>query len=255
METAWSKRFEEFFPGTGGAQETGPPDTYTNPGAHYSLNVPLKDGIDDEQYTSLFRNITGACIQDFDPSAIVLQCGADSLGGDRLGKFNLNITAHADCVDYVKSQCHDRKLLIIGGGGYTPRNVARAWCHETALCTENKLPANLPDNIPFRQAFEGEAKGDGVLLPNLSHLNLRHPNEHTPIYLQGLENNILTQLRYIQGAPSVCMQQIPRDHVKIREEAEARCKEEGEDYDREEAEERRVKLEKNLGGRREYRGI
>jgi histone deacetylase 3 len=33
----------------------------------------------------------------------VLQCGADSLGCDRLGCFNLSIRGHGECVEYVKS--------------------------------------------------------------------------------------------------------------------------------------------------------
>jgi acetoin utilization deacetylase AcuC-like enzyme len=36
------------------------------------------------------------------PSAIVLQCGADSLTGDRLGVFNLTLHGHAECVRFMK---------------------------------------------------------------------------------------------------------------------------------------------------------
>ena len=38
----------------------------------------------------------------YQPGAIVLQCGADSLAGDRLGCFNLSIDGHAECVKFVK---------------------------------------------------------------------------------------------------------------------------------------------------------
>lgn len=31
----------------------------------------------------------------YQPSAVVLQCGADSLSGDRLGCFNLTIKGHS----------------------------------------------------------------------------------------------------------------------------------------------------------------
>merc|ERR1712205_132263 len=59
----------------------------------------------------------------------VLQCGCDSLGGDRLGCFNLSIKGHGDCVNFIKS--YKLPLLILGGGGYTIRNVARCWTYET----------------------------------------------------------------------------------------------------------------------------
>ena len=39
----------------------------------------------------------------YDPGAVVLQCGADSLSGDRLGCFNLSLRGHANCVAFVKS--------------------------------------------------------------------------------------------------------------------------------------------------------
>lgn len=57
------------------------------------------------------------------PSAVVLQCGADSLTGDRLGCFNLTLKGHAEAVKHVKS--FGVPMLVLGGGGYTIRNVAR----------------------------------------------------------------------------------------------------------------------------------
>lgn len=65
------------------------------------------------------------------PGAIVLQCGADSLAGDRLGCFNLSMRGHAQCVEFCKK--FGVPLLLLGGGGYTIRNVARTWTYETAL--------------------------------------------------------------------------------------------------------------------------
>lgn len=71
------------------------------------------------------------------PSAVVLQCGADSLTGDRLGCFNLTLKGHAEAVKHVKS--FGVPMLVLGGGGYTIRNVARwvglgaVWCGWVAL--------------------------------------------------------------------------------------------------------------------------
>ena len=53
------------------------------------------------------------------PSSSPLQCGADSLSGDRLGCFNLSLKGHGDCVTYVKS--FGVPTLVLGGGGYTMR--------------------------------------------------------------------------------------------------------------------------------------
>jgi acetoin utilization deacetylase AcuC-like enzyme len=48
--------------------------------------VPLNDGIDDTSYQTLFRTIMSSVMTRFRPGAVVLQLGADSLIGDRLGK-------------------------------------------------------------------------------------------------------------------------------------------------------------------------
>lgn len=120
----------DFFPGTGNNTEIG-----SGIGKHFALNVPLRDGIDDQSYLSLFKSIVEQTINTFRPSAIVLQCGADSLGCDRLGCFNLSIKAHGACVKFTK--LFGIPLLVLGGGGYTVRNVALAWCYETAYVQLN----------------------------------------------------------------------------------------------------------------------
>ena len=58
-------------------------------------------------------------METYQPSAIVLQCGADSLSGDRLGCFNLTLKGHAKCVEFMKK--YNLPLLLLGGGGYTIR--------------------------------------------------------------------------------------------------------------------------------------
>ena len=55
----------------------------------------------------------------YQPSAVVLQCGADSLTQDRLGCFNLTLKGHAKCVEYMLK--FNKPLLLLGGGGYTIR--------------------------------------------------------------------------------------------------------------------------------------
>lgn len=51
----------------------------------------------------------------FQPEAIVVCGGADSLSGDRLGCFNLSLEGHADCMEFLAK--FGVPLLILGGGG------------------------------------------------------------------------------------------------------------------------------------------
>ncbi len=55
------------------------------------MNFPLRDGIDDESYEMIFKPVMSKVMELYRPSAVVLQCGADSLAGDRLGCFNLSL--------------------------------------------------------------------------------------------------------------------------------------------------------------------
>ncbi|KAF2768928.1 histone deacetylase [Teratosphaeria nubilosa] len=201
----------KFFPGTGDVSDVGLKGTV---GEHFSLNVPIPSGIDDRQYKNLFEKVTGNAIESFKPSAIVLQCGADSLGGDRLGQFNINIKQHGECVSFVKRQ--QIPLLLLGGGGYTARNVARAWCHETALATDNgdNLPDRIPmDLVPRPEAFQGRARGEGKLFPPFQRL---HPNDCKDDDMEWMIKKLDGDLKYVRNAPWVQMEQLPRQGVMDR---------------------------------------
>ncbi|KAJ7002301.1 histone deacetylase 19-like [Populus alba x Populus x berolinensis] len=92
------------------------------------------DGIDDESYHFLFKPLIGKVMEVFKPGAVVLQCGADSLSGDRLGCFNLSIKGHAECVKFMRS--FNVPLLLLGGGGY---NHSKCRSHAGAMRLELHL--------------------------------------------------------------------------------------------------------------------
>ncbi|RYP24765.1 hypothetical protein DL765_000311 [Monosporascus sp. GIB2] len=232
-----------FFPGTGALDDNGPKSEH-NPGAHHAINVPLNDGITDEQYEWLFKTVISKIVEKFRPSAIALQCGADSLAGDRLGKFNLLVEGHASCVEFCKKL--GIPLIMFGGGGYTPRNVARAWAYETAIAIgHNKsIPAEIPAHTPWRERFRQD-----TLLPTLQQI-LGEPrqNRNTPKKLQEIVQHVTEQLRFVGAAPSVQYSVIPPDLGPIRDEVEERLKEEFEEKD----EQGRRLREEGLGDRMEH---
>jgi histone deacetylase HOS2 len=215
-----------FFPGTGDLDRTGP-DNEGNPGSHHAVNVPLGDGIDDEQYEWLFKTIVGKCVDRFAPDAIVLQCGADSLAGDRLGRFNVQVQGHGACVSHCKSL--GIPLLLVGGGGYTPRNVARAWAHETSIAIGADATLNpiIPMHTPYRSHFRYD-----TIFPTLEQI-LGEPraNKNTQKRLQEIVYSITEQLRFVKGAPSVQSSSIPPDLAGLKDEVEDRLREGREEFD------------------------
>lgn len=130
-------KFKEYFPGTGHIDDIG-----LDRGKFYSVNVPLNQGIDDDSFVYMFKKVIEGIMSNFQPNAVVLQCGADSLSGDRLGCFNLSVAGHGECVKFVKS--FNLPLLICGGGGYTLRNVPRCWTYETSIAVNEDIPNTLP---------------------------------------------------------------------------------------------------------------
>jgi len=177
-----------FFPGTGSQEEVGEGE-----GRGFSVNVPLLEGITDEGYMQLFGPVLSEVVDKFRPAAVVLQCGADSLAGDRLGTFSLSNRGHGHCVEKVAAL--GLPLLVLGGGGYTVKNVARCWTYETSLLSGMEIPDTLPNT-----EYQGYFGGQPVLHPEVE---VRHQDLNSQKYLAGLLLQVKQQLRDLEIAPSV----------------------------------------------------
>jgi len=195
-------KYGNFFPGTGHMYEVG-----AGAGRQYSVNVPLKEGMDDVSYEYIFTPIMQMVMDFYKPSAVVLQCGADSLSGDRLGCFNLSTKGHGKCVEFMKK--FNLPLMILGGGGYTLRNVARLWAYETSILCEEELSSELP----YQEYFEYFGP-DFALHPEV---NPRMENANSQQYLASIVETVGRQLKLLQGAPSVQMADMPDCFLKGRE--------------------------------------
>jgi len=137
-------KFKDYFPGTGHIEDIG-----KDAGLYHAVNFPLDEGLDDESFIYIFKPVINKIIENFRPEAILLQCGADSLAGDRLGCFNLSVKGHGEAARYIKS--FNIPTLLLGGGipyinagGYTLRNVPRCWTYETSVILGEELQNEMP---------------------------------------------------------------------------------------------------------------
>ena len=173
-------KFGNYFPDTGHFSDTG-----YGAGNGYSVNFPLAEGMDDESYISIFKPVVSSIMDIYQPGVVVLQCGGDSLSGDRLGCFNLSIRGHGQCVEFVKS--FNIPMLVLGGGGYTIRNVSRCWAYETSVLCGLEVDTKIPDWDEYLGYYAPEY----TLFPSVSNME----NQNTKDYLKASLEVVLQQLR------------------------------------------------------------
>lgn len=201
MTVSFHKFGQGYFPGTGDLGNMG-----HGKGRMYSLNVPLRDGITDAAYHSLFKPVLAKIMEVYRPEAIVLQCGTDSLAGDRLGVFNLSSNGHAACVDYMKS--FGLPLMLLGGGGYKIINVARCWARETGLA----VGADMEEQLPANEYYDYYGPVGYTLtvqpLPGFDNFNSTE-------YLDKLRSTLLQRLSQMEAAPSVAFHERAPDAMDV----------------------------------------
>ncbi|KAG2453086.1 hypothetical protein HYH02_002418 [Chlamydomonas schloesseri] len=188
-------KYGEFFPGTGALDDIG-----YGKGKYYTVNVPLKDGMDDDSYKMLYEPIMQKVMDLYQPGAIVMCCGADSLSGDRLGCFNLSLEGHSNCLEFLAR--FNVPMLILGGGGYTLRNVARCWCYETG----RMMGIDLPDVLPEKALDEYNMYLDTQRL-RIAVSNMKNANERPE--LETIKTAVLAYLSQLPPVPSAQMAYVP----------------------------------------------
>lgn len=195
-------KYGDFFPGTGAAGDVG----YSQ-GKGYSVNVPLGDGMDDDSYRFMFEPIMQKVMESYQPGAIVICGGADSLSGDKLGSFNLSLQGHSNCIEFLEK--FGVPMLVLGGGGYTMRNVARCWCYETGRMLDIDLPDELPEEGVLDYDYYMDTHKLRIPVSNMKNTNTREN-------LEKLRSQILEQIAHIPPAPSA--QMAPRPPLTKQEE-------------------------------------
>jgi histone deacetylase 1/2 len=182
-------KYGDFFPGTGALGDVG-----TAGGSGYSVNVPLQEGMDDESYRFVFEPIMAKVMEVFQPGAIVVCGGADSLSGDRLGCFNLSLDGHASAIDFLAR--FRIPMLVLGGGGYTMRNVARCWAYETGKLLGLDLPDELPEGALDEYDYYVDTHRLRIAVSNMRNANTREG-------LAAITRTVLANLTKLPPVPSV----------------------------------------------------
>lgn len=111
-------------------------------GAGNLFNFPVPPGMIDDEMDALIGEAIGPLVEGFGPEALVIQCGADALADDPLGKQQLSNQALWTAVSALTGV--SPRLLVLGGGGYNPWSVARCWSGIWAVLNGLEIPERLP---------------------------------------------------------------------------------------------------------------
>ena len=110
-----------WYPGTGAADDRGP---------HGSIwNVPMAAGLAPARYVDAFVQAVDAAARGFTPDLVLISSGFDSLAGDPLGGFTLELehvtTLTREMVARAETWCGGRLVSALEGG-YVPERVGAA---------------------------------------------------------------------------------------------------------------------------------
>lgn len=195
-------RYGDFFPYTGSLVSNTSSTT----------NVPLLRGTTDTYYLYILEPIIKSILNTFKPSICVIQCGGDSLAEDLLGDFNITMKGHRKILLKILDEFYNGnpngKCILLGGGGYSPKNVARTWAYESLFLSKyvdskfnyksnlNKYGGNLSE---IENIFDLEIKKFNVdlfgeTIPIIKKLKHRGINENKKPYLDNILSYILQVL-------------------------------------------------------------
>jgi len=111
-------------------------------GGGQARNLPLPPGFHDDELAFLLEAAVLPLLERIGPAALVLQAGADGLADDPMSGLALSNGGYWQVLRLVKDLAP--RLIVLGGGGYNPWSVARAWVGCWGILTGQALPERLP---------------------------------------------------------------------------------------------------------------
>jgi acetoin utilization protein AcuC len=112
------------YPGTGFENEIGDGEAKGT-----KINIPLQPYASDDDFINSFNRVE-EFIDNAKPELIILQCGADGLGGDPITHLQYSANAHKHATAILHKLAHKHcngRIIALGGGGYNRENIGAAW--------------------------------------------------------------------------------------------------------------------------------
>ncbi len=116
--------------------------TLTDRAGGSALNVPVPEGFNDSELDLIVTHLVQPIGAAFAPQVVVIQAGADALSEDPLSRLALSNGALWRAV--LAGRALAGQSIILGGGGYNPWSVTRAWAGLWGSLNAAPVPERLP---------------------------------------------------------------------------------------------------------------
>ncbi|MEJ7553827.1 MAG: acetoin utilization protein AcuC, partial [Aquificaceae bacterium] len=110
-------------------------------GKGYNLNLPLPKGVNDREFLFVLEKVLTKVLEIFKPEVYLLQLGTDVLSEDYLSKFELSNWGFLKAFDLIRDVLGEG--IYLGGGGYHPIALARAWSLLWCRMSKRDIPKSL----------------------------------------------------------------------------------------------------------------
>ena len=104
-----------YYPGTGGVDEVG-----VGRGKGFTINVPLRGGLNDRAYLRIFNEILAPVARQYRPDLIMVSAGFDIFVGDPLGSMAVTTQGFAGLARILtklaEELCDGRLFMVLEGG-------------------------------------------------------------------------------------------------------------------------------------------
>jgi len=124
-------------------------------GKGFNMNVPLPKGTKDRDYLYALEESLKIVKEIFEPEVYVLQLGTDTLREDYLSKLELSNAGFLRAFDMIREAFGEG--IYIGGGGYHPIALVRAWTVLWCRMSGREIPTEIKPNakeVLLRVEFE-----------------------------------------------------------------------------------------------------
>jgi acetoin utilization deacetylase AcuC-like enzyme len=140
-----------FYPGTGGAAETGSGD-----GVGYTVNLPMEVGATDADFDLVYREAVVPVLEQFRPQLLLVSAGFDAHERDPLAGMRMTTEGYARLTTRLLAladECCEGRAVFVTEGGYDTSALAECCQRVIALAAAETL---AEPTSPDRDTRRGE---------------------------------------------------------------------------------------------------